>query len=53
MKLYKENGVWVWRTKPCELTTSTNVSAKQAYEWIKTGHWNLQEFYRWLSEHNA
>lgn len=25
-------------------------SAKQAYEWVKTGHWNLKQFQEW---HNA
>ena len=25
-----------------------DVSAKLAYEWVRTGHWNLNKFTRWL-----
>ena len=25
-----------------------NVSENQAYEWVKTGHWNLQKFQEWV-----
>lgn len=24
------------------------ITAKQAYEWVKTGHWNLKTFEIWL-----
>jgi hypothetical protein len=24
------------------------ITAKQAYEWVKTGHWNLKTFKIWL-----
>lgn len=25
-----------------------NVTEKQAYEWVKTGHWDLKEFTEWF-----
>jgi len=30
--------------------TQELVSAKQAYEWVKTGHWPLREFLVWLHQ---
>ena len=29
------------------------VSPKQAYEWIKTGHWSFADFKQWLEVENA
>jgi hypothetical protein len=26
------------------------VTAQQAYEWVKTGHWNKAQFIQWLNE---
>lgn len=26
----------------------TDITAKQAYEWVRTGHWNLNNFTGWL-----
>lgn len=26
------------------------VSEKQAYEWVKTGHWTLSEFSAWMAK---
>lgn len=25
-----------------------SVTVKQAYEWVKTGHWNLRQFEAWF-----
>lgn len=32
---------------------SNQVSDKQAYEWVKTGHWSLAMFREWLSTYNS
>jgi hypothetical protein len=29
---------------PVELNT---IDTKQAYEWVKTGHWDLKQFQKW------
>ena len=28
------------------------ISEKQAYEWVKTGHWSLSKFREWVDELN-
>ena len=49
VKLYKFEGQWVWMTKYGEVVTD-QIPKRQAYEWVKTGQWNLQEFIRWVED---
>ena len=30
-------------------TTTVNVNAQQAYEWVKTGVWSLSRFREWVA----
>lgn len=34
--------------EPKEVWAPTTVTAKQVYEWVKTGHWSLGRFEDWL-----
>lgn len=35
-----------------EASETQPVSIKQAYEWVKTGHWNLKTFTNWVENLN-
>ncbi len=49
MNLQKFDGNLVWVDKVCNVyRDSTHITEKQAYEWVKTGHWTFKEFSHWL-----
>lgn len=43
---------WAVDVRPyVEPVRNTDIKSKQAYEWVKTGHWDLKQFQSWFEDH--